>query len=371
MLRILSVSALTEALTLDDLTDAAAGPHALQALVADAAAALTTRWGARRLIYRGRQIVSVQENYDRLGYPPDGAARDARYSRYVDAGLLLRTHMSAVVPDALAEVRDALGDDALLVCPGMVWRRDAIDRLHVGTPHQLDVWRIARRPVGDADLLEMIGAVAAELLPGRAWRTVPAVHPYTHNGLEILIEDGDALVEIGECGLAGRHVLESAGLGDRGGLAMGLGLDRILMLRKGIPDIRLLRSTDARVRSQMRDLAPYRQVSAMPPVRRDLSLAVDAGCDAEALGDRIRDALGECAGSIEELAIISETAYLDLPPQAVSRMGMRPGQKNVLLRLVIRDYDRTLTDGEANSLRNRAYDAVHEGARREVAADAG
>jgi phenylalanyl-tRNA synthetase alpha chain len=184
------------------------------------------------------------------------------------------------------------------------------------------------------------------------------------------VEDGDTLVEIGECGLAGRPVLEAARLWDRGGLAMGLGLDRILMLRKGIPDIRLLRSADPRLAGQMPDLARYRPVSAMPPVSRDLSLAVDARCDSEVLGDRIRDALGDGAGSIEELAILSETAYADLPRQAIGRMGMRPGQKNVLLRLVIRDYERTLTDSEANTLRNRAYEAVHEGVRREVAADA-
>jgi phenylalanyl-tRNA synthetase alpha chain len=370
MLSCLSPTALTEALAIDDLTDAACGSHALQTLVSGMAAALARQWGCHRLVYRGTPIVSVRENYDRLGYPPDGAARDARYSRYVGPGRLLRTHMTAVIPDALAELRDALGDDALLVCPGMVWRRDAIDRLHVGTPHQLDLWRIARRPLGDADLLEMIDAVVGAALPGRAWRTLPAIHPYTHGGLEILVEDGDGVVEIGECGRAGRHVLTEAGLSDRAGLAMGLGLDRILMLRKGIPDIRLLRSRDARIAAQMRDLEPYRPVSAMPAVRRDLSLCVDAGCDAEVLGDRIRNALAGDARAVEEVAILSETPYADLPAHAVRRMGMTRGQKNVLVRLVIRDYERTLTDREANSLRNRAYDAVHEGRRREVAADA-
>jgi phenylalanyl-tRNA synthetase alpha chain len=362
--------ALADALAIDDLTDAATGPHALQQLVSGVTAALCARWDARRLIYRGRPVVTVRENYDRLGYPPDGAARDARYSRYTGPGTLLRTHMTAVVPDALSELRQALGDDTLLVCPGLVWRRDAIDRLHVGAPHQLDLWRIARRPLASADLLQMIGSVVEALLPGRTWRAKPAVHPYTHDGLEVLVDDGGALVEIGECGLAGRHVLEDAGLGDRGGLAMGLGLDRILMLRKGIPDIRLLRSTDPRIAGQMHDLAPYRPVSSMPAVQRDLSIAVGSACDAEVLGDRIREALGPRSDAVEELAVLAETPYADLPPRAVERMGMRPGQKNVLVRLVIRDYDRTLTDAEANLIRNLAYDAVHEGMRREVATDA-
>ena len=47
-----------------------------------------------------------------------------------------------------------------------------------------------------------------------------------------------------------------------------LGLDRALMLRKGITDIRLLRSRHPDVQSQLLDLAPYRPVSAMPEVRR-------------------------------------------------------------------------------------------------------
>jgi phenylalanyl-tRNA synthetase alpha chain len=57
-------------------------------------------------------------------------------------------------------------------------------------------------------------------------------------------------------------------------------------------DIRLLRSTDPRVAAQMTDLSPYRPVSSMPPIRRDLSIAVDAQADPELLGDRVREVLG-------------------------------------------------------------------------------
>jgi phenylalanyl-tRNA synthetase alpha chain len=74
------------------------------------------------------------------------------------------------------------------------------------------------------------------------------------------------------------------------GLAMGLGLDRILMLRKGIDDIRLLRSVDARVTRQVLDLTPYRAVSSQPAIRRDLWIAVDADDTPEQLGDRVREA---------------------------------------------------------------------------------
>jgi phenylalanyl-tRNA synthetase alpha chain len=142
---------------------------------------------------------------------------------------------------------------------------------------------------------------------------------------------------------------------------MGLGLDRILMLRKGIDDIRLLRSTDPRVASQMLDLDPYRAVSTMPPTRRDLSIAIASETTAEELGDRVRAALGARADAVEEIAIVSETSHDDLPAAARARLGMREGQKNVLLRVVLRDLSRTLTHAEANDLRNAIYAELHEG----------
>jgi phenylalanyl-tRNA synthetase alpha chain len=157
-------------------------------------------------------------------------------------------------------------------------------------------------------------------------------------------------------------VLADAGLAGATGLAMGLGLDRLLMLRKGIPDLRLLRARDPRVAAQMLDLAPYRAVSSMPPVTRDLSIAVDAGDTPEDLGDRVRAALGDRASSVEDVAIASTTAHGELSPAARARLGMAPGQVNLLVRVVLRDLDRTLTADEANELRDRIYAALHRGA---------
>jgi phenylalanyl-tRNA synthetase alpha chain len=146
---------------------------------------------------------------------------------------------------------------------------------------------------------------------------------------------------------------------------MGLGLDRLLMLAKGMDDIRLLRADDPRIARQMLDLEPYRPVSDQPAARRDISVMVPAGLGSEEVGDRIREALGEDAGLVESAELLSETAYESLPPAAVERMGARPGQRNLLVRLVIRDVARTLTSEEANEVRNRIYRALHEGERGE------
>lgn len=348
-------------LAVRDLTDPAEGPHALQLLVDLAVEALERRWRCEVRAWRGSRIVSLVDNYDRLRFSPDAVTRDARYTRYVDDQRMLRSHTSALIPPALRALAADPVDDVLLVCPGVTYRRDAIDRLHTGTPHQLDLWRITRRPVGDREMGEMIETLAAVLVPGQPWRAEPRIHPYTLDGRQVDVEHAGRWVEVWECGLAHPEVLAMAGLAGWGGLALGMGLDRLLMLRKGIPDIRLLRSTDPRVADQMLDLEPYRPVSRLPAVRRDLSVAVAADDTAEDIGDRVRAALGAQADMIEDVALLAETAHHDLPAAAVARLGMDRSQKNALVRLVIRPLDRTLTDSEANQLRDRVYAAIHQG----------
>jgi phenylalanyl-tRNA synthetase alpha chain len=65
----------------------------------------------------------------------------------------------------------------------------------------------------------------------------------------------------------------------------------------------------------------------------------------EELGDAVRAALGERAELVESVEVLSETPYRALPPAAVARLGIAPEQKNVLLRVVLRALDRTLTHG--------------------------
>ena len=362
MLSHLSSSQVARDLAIRDLTDPAAGSHSIQMLMDRAVSSLQQRWGCEVRSCRGERIVSVEDNYDSLGFDTSDVTRDARYTRYTEDRRMFRSHSSAMVPEALRRVAASPVDDVLLVCPGIVFRRDAIDRLHTGTPHQLDLWRITRRTMTDSDMDEMIGALAEALVPGAEHRAEPRVHPYTLNGRQVDIERDDEWIEVWECGLAHPQVLARAGLDQTwSGLALGMGLDRLLMIVKQIPDIRALRSADPRIASQMHDLEPYKAVSAMPAVRRDLSIAVDSDDLVEDLGDRVRTALGTEAASVEEVTVMSETRCGDLPPQAVRRLGARMNQKNVLVRIVLRDLERTLTDDEANDMRDRIYLALHEG----------
>lgn len=360
---LLDAEAIRRSLSLRDLTDPAAGPHAMQLLLQDVTRGLVNAWGCALRLHRECPVVSLADNYDALHYPPGGAARDARYTRYLSERVLLRTQTSAMIPRLLRSLGPGTGD-VLLACPGLVYRRDAIDRLHTGEPHQLDLWRIRHGArLGSADLLAMVQQVVEAALPGHEWRVTPAEHPYTVDGLQVDVLCGGEWVEVGECGLALPALLAEAGLDPEAasGLAMGVGLDRLLMLRKGIEDIRLLRSDDPRVASQLLDLEPYRPVSNQPPVRRDLSIAVPAGTTDEDLGARVRAALEGDADWVEEIHVLSETHAKDLPPQAIERIGLQPGQVNVLLRVVLRHPVQTLRSDEANRIRDRVYAAVHQG----------
>jgi phenylalanyl-tRNA synthetase alpha chain len=332
-------------LAIRDLTDPGQGPHAIQLLVAAIlAAACSRRPSAPLVVHRGERIVDVADNYDRLGYAPAAAARDSRYTRYVSPDRMLRSQTSALIPSAL---RGLDATPALIACPGVVYRRDAIDRLHTGTPHQLDLWALDT----GADLLDLVGVALAAALPGAAWRTAPATHPYTTGGREIEARvAGGSWVEVGECGIAAAHVLRRPG---STGLALGLGLDRLLMLRKGIDDIRLLRSADPRVSRQMTDLSPYRPVSSHPAAHRDLSVALPADVTAEDLGDRVRTLLGPDAHLVEEVTIISVTPAGRLPAASRDRLQLRDGEANVLLRVVLRDLRGALPKQRANALRDR------------------
>ncbi len=67
------------------------------------------------------------------------------------------------------------------------------------------------------------------------------------------------------------------------------------------------------------------------------------------------------ADAVETVSVLSETPGADLPEIARHRLGWQPGQKNVLVRVVLRHAERTMTRDEANALRERVVDALHEG----------
>lgn len=367
MSRHLTVDQLVDALTLRDLSNPNQGAHAMQLLLDEIQHAIETLYDCELQRLSGHPLVRIEDNYDALGYPEDGPARESRYSRYLSKRWMLRTQTSCLVPEWLSSWRDKTPRKLGLLCSGRVYRRDSIDRLHVGEPHQVDLWVLL--PVSEvADLSKMlrdaIDTVMTAVLPDHPLRLEASSHPYTRDGLQLeALSERNQLVEVGECGRIDPGLLVRHGWDPEQvtGVAMGLGLDRILMLRKHLPDIRLLYNSDPRVVAQMQDLERWRPVSYQPVVVRDLSIAAEADMDSEVIGDRVREAIPEKLDWLEAVEIISETAGEDLPELAVDRLGLRPGQKNVLLRLTMRHPTRSIARDEANALRNRVYQVLHQG----------
>ncbi|QGN34726.1 hypothetical protein [Microlunatus sp. Gsoil 973] len=363
--RYLTPTELKRALSVRDLTDPATGPHAMQLMLAAVVDALTARWGVSAAVVRVPPLVSVADNYDRLGYAATDVTRESRYTRYTSPTTMLRSHTSANIPYAISRYAVRLAPvDELITVPGLAYRRDVVDRTHVGEPHQVDLWRLRSVPdTTEDDLLIMIGTVVDAVLPGARWRTTPAVHPYTRNGCQVDVWYDSSWLELAECGLIHPDVLRRSGLDPVrwSGLALGMGLDRALLLRKGIPDIRYLRSAEPRILAQLDDLDQWRPVSMLPPITRDLSIVVDTGTTDELLDDAIRSALGDRVDDVESIVVLQRTTYDDLPPAARQRLGLSPDQENALVRLTLRPIDHMLTDAEANQLRNQVYRAIHRG----------
>lgn len=360
----LTPTQIQRALALRDLTDPAQGEHAIQQLLTSVVSALQDRWGCTVRHVRNPPVVAVRDNYDRLGYDLADVTRDRRYTRYVSPTAMLRSHTSAEIPGALESYAHDADIDELVVVPGLVYRRDVVDRSHVGEPHQVDLWRIRDAPnTSDDEMLDMIARLVEAVLPGAEWQVTDAVHPYTVGGRQIDVRLEGEWLELAECGRIHPGVLRASGLDPErwSGLALGMGLERALMLRKSIPDIRYLRATDPRIAAQMQHLDPWQHVSPLPHARRDISVVVADEEDEETLGDVIRSSLGDDAEVIESVELLSRTPHADLPEAARNRLGTQPGQSNMLMRIMLRPIDQTLTSDEANELRNDIYRAVHRG----------
>jgi phenylalanyl-tRNA synthetase alpha chain len=87
---------------------------------------------------------------------------------------MLRSHSSAMVPPALRQLAGEPGDGVLLACPGIVYRRDAIDWQHTGTPTSSTCGGSR-----DTDMEVMIAVLLDALTPGLPHRQEPRTHPYT------------------------------------------------------------------------------------------------------------------------------------------------------------------------------------------------
>jgi phenylalanyl-tRNA synthetase alpha chain len=363
----ISPEELARALALPDLTEMSGpAPHAVALAAQSVLRGLASRGWPKACIEYGERVVEARDNYALLGYDPAEITLGSAHTRWVSDTCLLRTQMTSLIPAALtraARLRRP-GVRLLIAAPGITFRRDVRDRWHCAEPHQMDLWLLCdAREATDALLQRWVSDTVESALPGHSSILSGSPHHYTEGGQELNVQTPSGPVELLECGRIARSLLERLGVDSsvHGGLALGMGLDRLAMLRKGIPDIRLLRSDDPRVAKQMRDLEPWRAISNQPAAKRDLSLAVSPGLSEEALTERLLRAAGEQASWVQSMSVAGRWAHNEVPAAAAERLGLLAGQENVLLRVELRDCARAIPKAEANTLYSRLQEALHEG----------
>lgn len=363
-MKYLTTEELQNSLLIEDLTEK--NGHSINLIANQIIIKLSEYYKMHIDTIRGSRVVNAEDNYDFLYYPKDTITKSEVYTRWITSNTLLRTQMTACVPNTLkfiANNKQAILNH-LLVFPGIVFRRDVIDRTHVGEPHQMDVWKVSKsKKYERKDLLELVNVILECILPNCKWRYNETTHFYTKDGIEVEVYINGQWLEILECGLALPKLLDDCGLDSNewSGLALGMGLDRCIMIKKEIKDIRILRSKNPKIEIQLYNLEKYKEISAHPQISRDLSIAIDKNIDNEILGDKIRYIVGEFEKDIESVNITSETRYEDLPEHVRKRLGMNNLMKNILLRIIIRPLDRSLTRQQANEIYTLVYSKLHEG----------
>jgi len=199
-------------------------------------------------IVDGPDVESDEFNFERLNMGRDHPARDAQDSFYLSDDLLLRTHTTVVD----AHIMIGRTPPMRVLTTGRCYRRDAPDWKRMPVFHQVDGFMVGEA-ITMADLKGVLTSFALQLL-GPATRTkfVPGYFPFTEPSAEMYVYFNDQWMELGGCGLFHPRVLEMAGIDPQRytAFAFGLGVDRQVMVRYGIPDIRLFWDNDLRLLEQ-------------------------------------------------------------------------------------------------------------------------
>jgi len=327
------------ALVQRDLTQPVSGPHAMQQLITAAHTTLAERWSCQRQLQRGSALVHM---------PSSLFGQDLkRIGRNIAPTVLLRPRTRIHLPELLSSQALNPPEDLLLICPGVVYRRSPLTPLHDSEPHQLDLWRLQRGRLSTIELADMLQTVLAAVLPEHRYRLLPASRPHLVCGMRIELATAAGWLNIGHAGLLTDSVLATAGLepSDFSALGMTLGLDRVLMQRKGIPHIRLLRSDAPAIAEQMLDLQPYRPLHTAPALTRELQLS-------ETISDCHKD-LADCLRRLpaRQLAVIESAELLD----------------DHMLRLSLCDHEQALSEQDADAIGKNVLELIDQAAARQPA----
>jgi phenylalanyl-tRNA synthetase alpha chain len=204
-------------------------------------------------VAEGPEVESSWLNFDALNFGKDHPARTMQDTFYLgdseNSGTVLRTHTSPVQVRALLE-REL---PVYVVCPGRTFRTDALDATHTPVFHQVEGLAVDRG-ITMAHLKGTLDAFARAMFGAESrTRLRPSFFPFTEPSAEVDVwfpekKGGAGWVEWGGCGMVNPNVLRACGIDPEvhSGFAFGMGLERTLQFRNGIPDMRDMVEGDVR-----------------------------------------------------------------------------------------------------------------------------
>jgi phenylalanyl-tRNA synthetase alpha chain len=207
-------------------------------------------------VAEGPELESEWFNFDALNFDEDHPARAMQDTFFVEptnSHLVLRTHTSPV------QLRALLGNDLPLyrIAPGRVYRTDELDATHTPVFHQIEGIAVDK----GLTMAHLRGTldhfVQAMFGDGAKVRLRPNYFPFTEPSAELdlwhpTFKEGPRWIEWGGCGMVNPNVLRSAGIDpdEYTGFAFGVGVERALMFRNDVQDMRDMVEGDVRFSQQ-------------------------------------------------------------------------------------------------------------------------
>lgn len=213
----------------------------------------------------GPELENRFNNFTALNTPPHHPSQDRTDTFWFGEDCLLRTQTSPV------QIRTMMGNKPPIrvICPGRTYRRDTTDATHSANFHQIEglyVDTLPEKPVSLADLKSVLAYFAKEMMgDGVTVRFRPHFFPFTEPSVEVdftchvckgkgcNVCKQSGWIEVAGAGMVDPRVFKHVGYDPEkvSGYAFGFGVERIAMIKYGIPDIRWLYENDVRFLNQL------------------------------------------------------------------------------------------------------------------------
>ena len=201
----------------------------------------------------GPELEDDWHNFGALNFPDDHPARDMQDTFYIKEklGYVLRTHTSNTQIRFMENLVKSCGKPPFgIVVPGKVFRNESTDAGHEMQFHQIEGLMIGE----DISVANMKGVLLEFFKRFFAGESVdvrmrPSFFPFVEPGFEIDLKKGDKWFELLGAGMVHPKVLENCGIDSKKyqGFAFGVGLDRLMIMKYKVSDIRLVYQGDLRL----------------------------------------------------------------------------------------------------------------------------